>query len=149
MDISIRNATEADLPAIRKLIEELAEVITHAEKIDLNSVEKKALERLANPDTFIYLAEGNGEPLGLLTISLRQTLLHSTPSGLIDELVVSKIHRRKGIGKALMDFAVEECQRLGCGEAEVGTEVENAKARKFYLDFGFEEIGVLFEKGLE
>jgi ribosomal protein S18 acetylase RimI-like enzyme len=67
---------------------------------------------------------------------------------LIDELVVASSFRDKGVGRELLDAAVEKCKQLGCSEVEVSTEFTNTKAKEFYKRCGFEERGVILEKDL-
>jgi GNAT superfamily N-acetyltransferase len=74
--------------------------------------------------------------------------LHSGFSGLIDELIIAKSHRGKGIGKQLLSSAIEKSRQLGCCEVEVSTEKTNIKAREFYRQCGFIERGVFFEMDL-
>jgi len=87
-------------------------------------------------------------PVGFINFTVRQTILHQNPSGLIDELVVAEEYRGKGAGKQLVQAAIEKCRRLGCCEVEVSTEKANLNAREFYKQCGFEEIGMLFEVDL-
>jgi len=94
------------------------------------------------------VAEINGAIIGLIHFTIRKTLLHSGPSGLIDELVVTRSYRSRGIGGQLIDAATQKCKQLGCCEVEVSTEFANTNAREFYRKCGFEERGVILEKDL-
>jgi len=87
-------------------------------------------------------------PVGFINFTVRQTILHRSPSGLIDELVVAEGYRSKGIGKQLVQAAIEKCRQFGCCEVEASTEKTNLKAREFYKQCGFEERGTLFEADL-
>ena len=75
--------------------------------------------------------------------------MHPLPSGLIDELVVTKESRNSGIGKRLILAAADKRRELGCCEVEVSTEKSNTKARGFYQSCGFDEDAVLLEMDLE
>jgi GNAT superfamily N-acetyltransferase len=68
---------------------------------------------------------------------------------LIDELVVAKTYRGRGIGKVLIEAATDKCRELGCCEVEVSTEMTNDKARAFYKSCGFKEDSVLLEYDLD
>jgi GNAT superfamily N-acetyltransferase len=89
-----------------------------------------------------------GTTVGFINFAIRQTILHRSPSALIDELVVAEEYQGKGAGKQLVLAALEKCRQLGCCEVEVSTEKTNAKAREFYKKCGFEEIGMFFEVNL-
>jgi ribosomal protein S18 acetylase RimI-like enzyme len=87
--------------------------------------------------------------VGFINFSTRRTTMHLAPSGLIDELVVSRRSRGTGIGKHLIQSAVDRCRELGCCEVEVSTEKSNTRARRFYRACGFEEDAVLLELDLD
>jgi GNAT superfamily N-acetyltransferase len=147
-DILIRKATKSDLPAIGKLLEDLTNAMDVTEGIDIE-IAIKTCERLLNDaSSHILVAAIEGTPVGLINFTIRQTILHRSPSALIDELVVAEEYQGKGVGKQLVLAALEKCRQLGCCEVEVSTEKTNLKARKFYKRCGFEDRGMLFEADL-
>ncbi len=145
----IRKARETDLHEIKSLMRELIETLESREGIDENAVFENCREILKAPNAHLLVAELNGEIVGALHLNIRRTILHSAPSGLIDELVVSGEHKGEGIRGKLIEAAVEVCRELGCVEVEVSTEIGNLKAREFYRNRGFEETAVLLEMDLE
>jgi GNAT superfamily N-acetyltransferase len=147
-DIVIRETKESDLPAIGKLLEELTDAMDSTEGID-TKIALKNYERLLNDTgSHILVAAREKTPVGFINFTVRQTILHRSPSALIDELVVAEGHRGKGVGRQLVQAAIEKCRQLGCCEVEVSTEKANLKAREFYKQCGFEERGMLFEADL-
>ena len=106
-DVHIRKAQESDLHEIKSLMLELIESLESEEGIDENVVLKNCRKILKAPNAHLLVAELDGEIVGVLHLNVRRTLLHSAPSGLIDELVVSERHRGKGIGRKLIEAAVE------------------------------------------
>ena len=147
-DILIRETTKSDLPAVGKLLEDLVDVMDSTEGIDAE-IALKNYERLLNDaNSHFLVAAREGAPIGFINFTVRQTILHQSPSALIDELVVAEEHRGKGVGRQLVQAAIEKCRNLGCCEVEVSTEKTNLKARKFYKQCGFEEMGTLFEVDL-
>jgi GNAT superfamily N-acetyltransferase len=147
-DTLIRKATESDLPVIRKLLAELMDAIGNTEGTDIRIALKTCEHLVNNAGSHFLVAEIEGTPVGLIHFTVRQTILHGSPSALIDELVVAKKYQGKGVGKQLVLAAVEKCKQLGCCEVEVSTEKTNDKARKFYEKCGFNERGILFEVDL-
>jgi ribosomal protein S18 acetylase RimI-like enzyme len=147
-DILVRKARKSDLPVIRELLEELISVTDDTECIDLR-IPLKTLERLLkDAGSHFLVATAQGTPVGFIHFTVRQTVLHRSPSALIDELVVTKEYQGKGIGKQLVLATIERCKQLGCCEVEVSTEQTNVKARKFYKKCGFNKTEVLFEVDL-
>ena len=147
-NVFLRKATECDLPAIEKLMMELIESMDSKEDIDTNMVFENSLKLLSEASSHLLVGEMNGAVIGFINFTMRKTLLHSGPSGLIDEVVVTKRYRKRGVGKQLIHAAIEKCKELGCREVEVSTELTNADAREFYKKCGFEERGVILEKDL-
>jgi len=57
----------------------------------------------------------------------------------VNEVGVAPSHRRQGLGRALLRCLLERGREVGCREAWVATEVENAPARALYLATGGRE----------
>ena len=147
-DIVVRKAKKSDLPAIKRLLAELVNAMDDTECIDMR-VAPRLWERLLRDARSRFLvAAAGGTPVGLIHFTIRQTVLHRSPSGMIDELVVSNDYQRKGIGTQLVLAAIETCRQLGCCEVEVSTERTNLKARRFYRKCGFDKEEILFELDL-
>jgi GNAT superfamily N-acetyltransferase len=146
--ILIREATKSDLPAIGKLLEDLTNAMDDTEGIEIGIAIKTFEHLLNDASSHILVAAMEGTPVGFINFTIRQTILHRSPSALIDELVVAEEYQGKGVGKQLVLVALKKCRQLGCCEVEVSTEKTNLKARKFYKKYGFEERGMLFEMDL-
>ena len=147
-NILIRKANESDLLSIKKLMDELVEAMDKTEDIDPQLILENCQNLLRYPNSYLLVAEIEDNIVGFINFTTRKTVLHPGLSGLIDELVITKSHRNKGIGKQLLLAAIEKCKQLGCCEVEVSTENVNSKARKFYKRCGFTECGVLLEMDL-
>lgn len=147
-NILIRRVIKSDIATVSKLAIELIDSVKNSEGIARDVLSENSRNALTNPNSYILVAETEGKVIGFISFMTRKTIVHSGPCGLIDELVVSKRHCRKGVGKELIKAAVEECKKLRCCEVEVSTEFANVNAREFYKHCGFEETGVIFEKHL-
>ena len=144
-DIVIREARKSDLPAIQRLLAELVNVMDDTEGIDIGIATRTCGHLMKDGCSHFLLARAQGTSVGFIHFSIRQTVLHRSPSATIDELVVTKEYQRKGIGRQLVLATIESCKRLGCCEVEVSTEQTNTEARKFYKKCGFDKTEVLFE----
>lgn len=60
---------------------------------------------------------------------------------LIRRLVVRPDWRRKGIGRSLLDFAVEECKRRKIKNLDLLVEHDNEIAYNLYTTLDFKEVG--------
>jgi ribosomal protein S18 acetylase RimI-like enzyme len=144
----IRKATKSDLPAIGKLLTELIHAMHDTEGVDIGIALATCERLLSGAGSHLLVATAEGIPVAFINFTVRQTILHRTPSAVIDELVVAKEYQGQGVGKQLVLAAIEDCEQLGCCEVEVSTEKTNDKARGFYKGCRFQEKGVLFEVDL-
>jgi ribosomal protein S18 acetylase RimI-like enzyme len=147
-DIVIRKARKSDLPAIKRLLAELINAMDDTECIDMRIAPGIWERLLRDARSHFLVATAGGTPVGLIHFTTRQTVLHRSPSGMIDELIVTVEYQGKGLGKQLVLAAVERCRQLGCCEVEVSTEQTNLRARKFYRKCGFDKTEMLFEMDL-
>jgi len=144
-DIIIREAKESDLLTIGKLTLEFIEAMGDTEGINIKLIAENCRSLLSEANSYILVAEIGGVVVGFVNFTTRKTILHRSLSGLIDELIIAKSYRGKGIGRQLLSSAIEKSRQLGCCEVEVSTEKINIKAKEFYGQCGFMERGVLFE----
>jgi len=144
-EILIREARESDLLTIKKLTLELIEAMGSTEGIDIKLIAENCQNLLSEANSHILVAEIGRVVVGFVNFTTRKTILHRGLSGLIDEIIIAKSYRGKGLGKQLLSSAIEKSCQLGCCEVEVSTEKTNTKAREFYRQCGFTERGVLFE----
>jgi ribosomal protein S18 acetylase RimI-like enzyme len=147
-DIVIRKAKKSDLPAIKRLLTELINAMDDTECIAMRVAPGIWEHLLRDARSHFLVATAGGTAVGLIHFTTRQTVLHRSPSGMIDELIVTNEYQGKGIGRQLVLAAIERCRQLGCCEVEVSTEQTNLKARKFYRKCGFDKTEILFELDL-
>ncbi|MCS6930308.1 MAG: GNAT family N-acetyltransferase [Saprospiraceae bacterium] len=132
-DIRIRRAAEADMPAIHKLVCELA-VYEKAPEAVVTTPEEYLRDFLEGRfDCFV--AEG---PEGILGMALF-FVAYSTWKGkmiYLDDLIVTETHRRKGIGRRLFEAVIEEGRRIGCRLIKWQVLDWNEPAIAFYRTYG-------------
>ena len=130
---------------MRPLLLELMEATENTEGFEMETALQNCARLLENPESYILLAKEYGRVVGFINFTTRRTILHPAPSGLIDELVVTKDSRNKGVGRQLIQAVIDRCKEMGCCEVEVSTEQSNLKAQEFYKAYGFEADALLFE----
>ncbi|MCK4590502.1 MAG: GNAT family N-acetyltransferase, partial [Candidatus Latescibacteria bacterium] len=133
---------ERDLAPIGRLLAELIETV---QAFDLQEAIRNCHRLFHESNSHFLIVRMDDSVVGFINFTTRQSILHPGASGLIDELVVAKAYRRRGIGRKLISAAIDKCRELGCCEVEVSTEKTNHRARKFYRSCGFEEDAVLLE----
>lgn len=148
--IIIRDLGKEDLISLKVLLDDLNNAIKFKHEInekDLNSIYvniDKYPEIYSN-----YVAIENDKIVGFLSIVFYKTFLHKGGTALINELIIAETHRNKGIGKKLIQKAIQSAKSRGMDEIEVGTEITNTKAQNFYKKTGFNEEYVLLGREFE
>ncbi len=71
--------------------------------------------------------------IGFVTLNKK-----SESTVVIGLIAVSGAHRRKGIGKKLLQCAITNCYELGYKEIQVVTQIKNLNAIELYKNLGFE-----------
>jgi ribosomal protein S18 acetylase RimI-like enzyme len=141
--MNVRRATKDDAPAAVGLMRQLAE---HAHGEVDAGIEDRFGVMLNLPQYALFVAEDDaGRVVGLLTVSRRWTLWHKGPCALIEELVVDRDARGQGVGRTLIQTAIEWAAAEGCSEIEVSTDEDNADAQAFYRRLGFDSVALLLE----
>jgi ribosomal protein S18 acetylase RimI-like enzyme len=144
-NLRIRQARPGDEGAVVALVQELA--ATGGWHTPLT--EEYARAYLGAPDCGALLAETEGRPCGLLSYSVRPNLFHAGDTALIEELVVHKPDRSRGVAHALMDAFLQAMAARGCVEVSVSTMPDNERAQRFYRAHGFGDEALLLERHLE
>jgi len=113
----------------------------------------ESLRLLRKAEGFVLIAELNAAPVGFLMAELasfptRHYRLELKPhlAGHIDGVFVELNARNRGIGTALFREAEDRLRAMGCDNIELGVVWGNDVARRFYRDFGFEEVALRLRK---
>ncbi len=143
MQLFIREATEDDLPEILSLY--------HQPDMDsgdtLSLAEAKTIfHRMATyPSYKLYIAKMEEETVGTFALAIMDNLAHrGTPSGLIEDVVVKADCQGKGIGRQMMQFAMDCCKKSGCYKAALSSNMKRENAHHFYESLGFTKHGYSF-----
>lgn len=106
-------------------------------------------EFLADSRHHIIVAIDDGVVVGMVT-AVDYVHPDKAPQLWVNEIGVAPSHRRRGIGRRLLDAMLAHGRALGCTEAWLGTEATNEAARRLYLGAGgVEEPFVLYSFQLE
>ena len=142
--IELRDATSVDAPAIVTLIRAIASAIDVVTPVD----EAYVREYVASPGSGILVADVGGDVIGLLSYSVRPSLLHAGRSCVIEELVVDQTMQHDGIGAQMVEDLLRRAAGWGCLEVSVTTLAGQRGAIEFYKARGFSDDAVFLEKHL-
>jgi len=129
-NITIRPATEADLPVMHALVYELAVYEKEPEAVVTNPAEY--LEDFRNGLFEGHVAEMDDQMVGMTLFFMA----YSTWRGkmlYLDDFVVNEQYRRHGIGQLLFDAFVQEGRRRGCRLIKWQVLDWNTPALNFYV----------------
>lgn len=110
----------------------------------------RVLDEMHTSGSQFFFAENDGELLGYLKVNTgnAQTEAVQGASLEIERIYVNDEQQGRGVGKALLDFAVKEARRQGCDAVWLGVWEKNPKAIQFYERQGFVPFGShLFQIG--
>jgi len=94
---------------------------------------------LADSRHYFIAAYVGGEPVGYVFAYRLSRFDGRPPVLLIYEVAVAEHHRRRGIGRALMEEVKRLAQEAGCGKMVVPTKRSNEAAMALYRSAGGEE----------
>ncbi len=105
------------------------------------SAERRYLKAIRkHPDAAVFVAESNGGIVGRLSISRDG---HPASDHVADlGLMVSRDHRRQGIGLALMETAEQWAREAGVRKLELHVFPHNVPAIRLYEKLGYEREGL-------
>jgi ribosomal protein S18 acetylase RimI-like enzyme len=137
----VRPARAADAERISALITQLG-FVAGPELVGAN------LATLTDRQLSPLVAEAE-EVVGCISISVMHVLHRPLPVGRISMLVVAPGWRGKGVGRALVEQALEILRQAGCGLCEVTSNYDLLDAHAFYERLGFERTSVRLARGLQ
>lgn len=80
---------------------------------------------------------GGGAPDGLALLRFRPSLWTDSLDAYLEELYVIPARRGHGLGRALMEAAIELARRRGAADMHLGTSEADVAARALYESLGF------------
>jgi ribosomal protein S18 acetylase RimI-like enzyme len=132
---SVREARDADVDAVGRLLHDFNREFDDPapEPAELAA---RVRELLAGGDTAVLVA--GDEPVGLALMRFRLSLWASGLECYLAELYVVPARRGQGIGRALMEAAMDLARGRGAGYMDLGTAETDVAARHLYESLGFD-----------
>jgi GNAT superfamily N-acetyltransferase len=97
----------------------------------------EAIER--DPNNGVYVAEIDGEIVGTFhLLFIRQVSNRGRLIAQVESVVVARSARSRGVGAAMMSWAIAEASRRGCLRVQLTTNVARVDAHRFYERLGFQ-----------
>jgi ribosomal protein S18 acetylase RimI-like enzyme len=133
-DDPVRKASSADAAEAARLLHDFN---TEFDDITpgVGPLTERLRELLEAGEATVLLA-GPG-PDGVAVLRLRPAIFQTTLTAYLEELYVAPDKRGQGLGRALLDAAIELARAEGAGWIELGTSEDDVAARGLYESAGF------------
>ncbi|WP_371345927.1 N-acetyltransferase family protein [Ancylobacter sp. IITR112] len=140
--VLIEPAARADLPAIVAILarETLLGVRDSADPADFADYARAFDEIAADPRATLYVARLDGRVVGTFQLVFFRALLrHGMLLAHAEAVQVDPEVRGRGVGAAMMEFAIAEARRRGAGSLQLASNKQRLDAHRFYERAGFEK----------
>jgi GNAT superfamily N-acetyltransferase len=136
-------ASAADLPQLVELLEIL--FTQEAELSPDPQKQRRALELiLAEPSRArIYVARDGEQVIAMAALHFTTSTAEGGKVAWFEDCIVRPGHRRKGIGKALLEFVVAQARAEGALRVMLLTDRDNERAQALYRKSGFRDSAML------
>lgn len=143
--VSITAPTASDFSPIFSLLKEL----WPNDKLQKAKIRKVFTRGLKSGNQIYLIAKRNGNIVGFAEVLVTNDFKNQSYSASLQELVVSSKHAGQGIGKKLLDQAINVARSKSCGTISVSSASFRKAAHALYERYGFKKYdGYLFLKKL-
>jgi GNAT superfamily N-acetyltransferase len=139
-DVTLRDATAADLPVILGYVRALAAYERLEHLVTAGEEHFRAAMFGPSPLVFGVIAEIADRPVGFALWYRTFSTFTGTPSLYVEDVFVEEDHRDRGIGRALFRHLARTAVAQGCARMEWAVLDWNAPAITFYRGLGAEPV---------
>jgi len=158
-NVVVRRATPADLPTIGRL-----GALLIAEHYDFDSRRFLAPRprtptdyasflgtQLEDPDVAVLVADHDGKVIGYAYAAVEGYDYMSLrgPAGLLHDVIVDPEHRRRGVGRLLLDATLAYLRSRGAPRVVLSTAVQNEAAQRLFASLGFRRTMIEMTRELD
>ena len=158
-NVVVRRATPADLPTIGRL-----GALLIAEHYDFDSRRFLAPRprtptdyasflgtQLEDPDVAVLVADHEGKVIGYAYAAVEGYDYMSLrgPAGLLHDVIVDPEHRRRGVGRLLLDATLAYLRSRGAPRVVLSTAVQNEPAQRLFASLGFRRTMIEMTRELD
>ncbi len=140
MNINFRKANRTDIPHIVRLLAEDTIGITREKYADpIPAFYYEAFDTInVDKNNYLIVAELDNEIIGTLQLTFITYLTYQGGKrALIEGVRTDESIRSKGIGKAMLEWAIQKAKEEGCHVVQLTTDKRRPDALEFYKKLGF------------
>jgi GNAT superfamily N-acetyltransferase len=127
----IRTATAKDKDQVLALMDEFSR-FSHSADMASSIGEEQFATIINDPNTHIFVADDNGDLVGLATLYLIPNIRHGRRRGHIEDFFVKGSARQTGVGSKIMKAVKQYCINSGIRTIKLSSGNELAPAHRFY-----------------
>ena len=146
--ITVDKATHRDIDSLAALLQTL---FAFEAEFTADEVKQKAGINLILDSPAIgqiLVARKNGDVVGMVNLLFTVSTALGEPVAILDDLVVAPAFRGAGVGRLLMDKAIEFCSERGQARISLQTDLDNNRAQRLYESCGFMRSSMISYKKL-
>ena len=133
-DLAVRSADRTDAESVGRLLDDFNREFDEPTP-GPDAVADRVHELLAAGEIFVLL--GGDEPCGVAVLRFLPALWTTALDCYLEELYVAPDRRGRGLGRALMNAALELAREKGADQIVLGTSEDDVAARALYESLGF------------
>src|SRR5262249_16948328 len=139
----IRELVEEELPALLHVYRESG--IETGEGFTVEEARAHFARFRQYPSYRIFVVEEDGAIVATYSLAILDALAkRGAKAGVVEEVGVLPSYQGRGIGRAMMEHALEECRLAGCYKMTLSSNLKREGAHRFYDSLGFERHGYSF-----
>lgn len=149
-EVIIRPITVEDADAVAELWQSLVEYhqrlspdLPAAAKGGAHRYVRRMLDRLSDPYTHAIVAEFDGQVIGFLLgviVDLMPDMFAQQPAGFLADIYVEPSHRRRGVGRALVNDLVSWFRQCGVHTFDWHVASSNPEGIRFWRAVGGRDV---------
>lgn len=141
--MEIRKCNKSDIKDVYNLICELKN-----KEFDYTKFEIAFTSKIEDERNYYIIGVEDSNIIGFLSLVIDYQLHHVEKVATIEELIVSSKYRSNGIGKNLLENAIEYAKNNKCDVIELTSGFSRERAHKFYEKNGFKKGSYKFKMDL-
>lgn len=141
--MEIKECNKSNMKDIYNLICELKN-----KEFDYTKFEIAFTSKIQDKRNYYIIGIEDDNVIGFLSLIIDYQLHHAEKVATIEELIVSSKYRSKGLGKKLLENAIQYARNNGCDVIELTSGFSRERAHRFYEKNGFTKGSYKFKMDL-
>lgn len=146
--LTIRVAEPADLIAVLRIYAQPA--VDDGDILSEHAARTLFQKFGAYPSYRLFVACLDSDVVGSFALLVMDNLAHlGRPSAIVEDLAVDPQFQRRGVGRQMIEFAMDQAKAAGCYKLTLSAAAHRREAHEFYESLGFECHGYSFLLALD